>query len=328
MAAVANTIKAEDLVKALDVEFNNNFKQEFDLLGDVLGIVSPEIVAAGTALYQYKVTGSLSTAEVAEGDVVPLSKYSVEKVPVGEVGARPYRSATTYQAILKSGYNNAIVRTDAKMMKDVRANIIDAFFGFLKGGTGAARGETLQMALAQADAELDAAMEANGDHPGRVVHFVNRFDVADYLGSHEVTTQSVFGMVYLQSYLGIQDVFVTNKVARGRVFVTPSDNLHLYGVDFGALSQAGITYTSTAGSLIGVHHSVDYTRVCAETNVLTGATLLAEVTDYIVRARVGKAMADMTVEELKALASAEGVDITGKTTKDDISAALAAAGVR
>lgn len=325
MAVPENTTKAEDIEHALDVQMAANFNQEYDMLADVLGIVSPEVIAAGTAMYQYEVTGSLNDAEVAEGDEVPLSKYIVDKNPIGEIELKPYRKVTTAQAVLKSGYVNSIVRTDAAMVKDVRANIIDKFFSFLGNGTSGAVGTTLQAALAQADAVLDDEMESNGDKAGRIVHFVNRFDIADYLATATVTTQTVFGMTYIKSFLGVEDIFVTSKVPKGTVFVTPAENIHMYGVDFGALSQAGLNYTVYEGSLIGVNHQPQYNRVSAETNVLTGATLLAEITNYIVRSRIGKPVADMTVDELKAYADAHGIDYTGKTTKDDILAAIKAA---
>lgn len=286
MAAITNTTMAADIERALDVEFAANFNQEYDRLADVLGIVSPEVVAAGTAMYQYVVTGKLNDMEVAEGDEVPLSKYDVKKAPIGEIELKPYRKVTTAQSVLKSGYVNSIVRTDKAMVKDVRADIVEKFFAFLANGTGAASGTTLQAALAQADAVLDDEMEKAGDKADRIVHFVNRFDIADYLANATVTTQTVFGMTYIQSFLGVTDIFVTSKVPKGTVYVTPAENIHMYGVDFGALGQAGLNYTVYEGSLIGVNHQPVYNRVSAETNVLTGATLLAEITNYIVKATV------------------------------------------
>lgn len=286
MAVITNTTVAEDIEHALDVEMAKNFNQEYDQLADVLGIVSPEVIAAGTAMYQYVVTGALNDAVVPEGDEVPLSKYTVDKTPIGEIEIKPYRKLTTAQAVLKSGYVNSIVRTDAKMVKDIRADIIAKFFAFLANGTGTATGETLQAVLAQADAKLDDAMEANGDKADRIVHFVNRFDIADYLAKAEVTLQNVFGMSYLKSFLGVNEIFVTSKVPKGTVYVTPAENIHMYGIDFGALSQAGLSYTSYEGSLIGVNHQAQYNRVSAETNVVTGSTLLAEITNYIVKATI------------------------------------------
>lgn len=291
MAVIDNTVASTDIEKSLDIEFAKRFNQEYSKLADILGIVTPEVVAAGTALYQYTVDGSLAEGEVAEGDEVPLSKYTVEKTPIGEVELKPYRKLTTAQAVLKGGYENAVLKTDAKMVKDVRADVVKKFFDFLKTGTGTAEGATLQAAIAQADAALDVEMEKNGDRADRVIHFVNRLDVADHLSDHEVTTQTVFGMTYLQNYLGVQDVFATSFVEKGSVVVTPAENIHMYGIDFAALASAGLSYTVYDGSLVGVHHEAAYNRVSAQTHVVTGATLLAEVKNYIVKAAIKPAAA-------------------------------------
>ncbi|MFR3450409.1 MAG: hypothetical protein ACLTSX_00885 [Collinsella sp.] len=136
MPAPENQIAAADVVTALDVEFIENFTHDVNQLMEVLGIFGVETMNAGTALYQYKVTGSLNTNEVAEGDEVPLSKYTVAKTPIGELETKPYRKLTTRQAILKAGFEERRPpRLDDKMGKDMRADIVKAFFTFLGKGT-------------------------------------------------------------------------------------------------------------------------------------------------------------------------------------------------
>ena len=289
MAALTNTVTAADIAAAQDIEMLQNFKGDVDRLVDILGIFSPEIVAAGTTMYQYSVTGTLNATTVAEGDEVPLSDYAVAKTPVDTITVKPYRKLTTAQAILKGGYENAIAKTDRKMLSQVRAGIISDFFTFLGKGTGTATGAGLQGAFAQADAELRDTMETNGDAADALVHFVNPFDIADYLEKAEVTMQTVFGMQYIQSFMGVENIFVTNKVAKGTMYVTPVENIHLYGVDFGALGTAGLEYEVQDGSLIGVHHTPAYDRTSAETYVLAGALMIAEIKDYIVKATITEA---------------------------------------
>lgn len=286
MAALTNQIATADVVEALDQEFIANFNGEVSRLTEVLGIFSPEIVPAGTAMYQYTVTGSLDATTVAEGDEVPLSKYEVEKDPIGEHTMKPYRKLVTAQAIAKAGFENAMLRTDRQMVKDIRADIIDDFFTFIKTGTGTATGAGLQATLAQVDAKLSDTLETNGDSADRIVHFVNPYDIADYLGAAQVTTQNVFGMTYLQSFLGVTDIFVTNKVDAKTVWATPVENIHLYGVDFGSLAQGGLQYAVQDGGLIGVHHLPNYERTSCETYALVGCDLLAEVKNYIVKGTI------------------------------------------
>lgn len=286
MAVLDNTVLAANIAAAQDIEMLQNFKGDSDRLAEILGIFSPEVVAAGTTMYQYSVTGTLSVASVAEGDEVPLSEYEVEKTPVATITVKPYRKLTTAQAILKGGYENAIAKTDRKMLSQVRAGIISDFFTFLGKGTGTATGAGLQVAFAQADAELRDTMETNGDAADALVHFVNPFDIADYLAGADVTVQTVFGMQYLQSFMGVENIFITNKVTKGTMYVTPIENIHIYAVDFAALGTAGLEYAVQDGSLIGVHHTPAYNRTSAETYVLTGALMIAEIKDYIVKATI------------------------------------------
>lgn len=289
MAALTNTITAADIAAAQDIEMLQNFKGDVDRLADILGIFSPEVVAAGTTMYQYTVTGTLNATTVAEGDEVPLSDYEVDKTPVATIAVKPYRKLTTAQAILKGGYENAVAKTDRKMLSQVRAGIISDFFTFLGAGTGTASGAGLQAAFAQADAELRDTMETNGDAADALVHFVNPFDIADYLAGAEVTVQNVFGMQYLQSFMGVENIFITNRVAKGTLYVTPIENIHIYAVDFATLGDAGLEYAVQDGSLIGVHHAPAYNRTSAETYVLTGALMIAEIKDYIVKATISAA---------------------------------------
>ena len=296
MAVIPNTTVSTDaFVNALDREFVANFDHDADRLQEVLEIVSPEVIQAGTTLYQYKVTGSLNDTGAGkgytEGDEVALSKYTMSREAVGAADFRPYRKLTTAQTILKYGFENAMVRTDDKMQKDIRKAIWDDFFAFLGNGTGTVESgqslATLQATLANVEASLEQIVEDAGDElSGRVVHFVNRFDAADYLATHDVTTQTVFGMTYLESFLGVSDVFVGGQVSKGTVIATPVENIHLYGIDFSTLSRGGLSYATSASGLVGVNHSADYSRVSCETNVLCGAALMAEVKDFIVKATI------------------------------------------
>ena len=308
MAVIANQINKDAVNTALDTEFVKNFQGESDRLAEILGIFGVETIAAGTALKMLKVTGTLndnktdatttlpgtgtfstgssSGSKYVEGDEVALSKFGTSWEVVGEATAKPYRKMTTAQAIQKAGYEAACLKTDAKMGSLVRNGIITDFFKFLDNGTGSANGKGLQATLANADAALANKMEDNGDAANRIIHFINREDAAAYLGTAAITMQNAFGMTYLQNFLGVTDVFLTNKVTKGKLYATPAENIHIFGIDFAELSRAGLSYTTSANGLIGVAHSPAYDRVSVETNVLTGMLLFPEVKDYIVKADV------------------------------------------
>ena len=286
MAALTNTITAADIAKSQDIEMLTNFNGELNRLTEILGLFDPEIVAAGTAMFQYTVTGSLNTSPVAEGDEVPLSKYTVTPTQLDPITIKPYRKLTTAQAILKGGYENAIAKTDKKMIGQVRSGILTDFFTFLGNGTGTATGVGLQATLAQVTAKIQDETEKNDDFSGSIVYFVNPYDIADYLANAQVTTQTVFGMTYIQSFLGVENIMVTNKVTAKTVYATPVENIHIYGIDFSTLGDAGLAYTTQDGSLIGVHHEGAYNRTSSETYVLSGALFLPEYKNYIVKGTI------------------------------------------
>ena len=117
MTAYSNIIKANDTVKALDIEFVKNFQQDYDRLVEIVGLFPSQTMTAGTALYQYKITGNLldgstsdgtSGTSYTEGDFIARSKYQVTKEQIGEIEFYPYAKQTTAQAILKGGFENAV----------------------------------------------------------------------------------------------------------------------------------------------------------------------------------------------------------------------------
>lgn len=296
MAVPNNIITANDIDSALSQEFVANFKQDYDRLAELMGIFGVETRAAGTALYQLAVTGTLNNSAdttnntgssgtaYIEGDYVNLSKYTVTKTAIGDITPYPYRKMTTAKAILQDGYEAAVLKTDKKMLSQVRAQIIQQFFTYLANGTAVPSGTIagLQEALALTDALVQDNMETAGDKSdSQLVHFVNRQDIAAYLANASITVQNAFGMSYIQNFLGVENIFITNKVSSGTIYATSADNIHAYGVDFGELSRGGLVYSTESNGLIGVAHKGAYDYASAETDVMIGLQLLAEQVSYI-----------------------------------------------
>lgn len=294
MAAHANLINKAATVAALDQEFIENFRHEYDRLAETLGFFNFDTVTAGTALYQYKVSGSLLNGTTAdgssgtsyvEGDFIARSKYTLTKQQIGEVEFVPYAKETSAQAILKGGFENAIARTDKKAVQQMRAAVLAKFFALLENGTTVAAPASgtrnLQQMLAYTESALLDALESNDDEGGAIVHFVNRGDAYEYLANATISTQDMFGMTYLENFLGVQNVMLTNKVESGTCYATPADNIHIYGMDFSALAEADIEFASDDLGLIGVHHEASYDHASANTYLVRSANFIPEVTDYI-----------------------------------------------
>ena len=150
MAAETNTIVKNDVARVRMIDFVMQFTGSIAKLVEALGVTRKIAVQEGTALKALKVTGTLESGDVAEGELIPLSKYETEEVPVGEAKLDKWRKGTTAEAILKGGYEQAVGMTTDKMVRDVQKTIRNKFFTFLATGTGTASGSGLQAALANA----------------------------------------------------------------------------------------------------------------------------------------------------------------------------------
>jgi len=280
MAAEVNLIKKADLARVREIDFTLMFEESIKKLMEALGVTRKIAKQAGAVLKSYKATGTLQSGEVAEGDVIPLSHYETEPVNYGEITLLKWRKATSAEAIVEKGYDQAVTMTNNRMLRDVQKGIRSRFFDFLATGEGAASGTGLQAALAQGWGQLQVLFD---DDDVQSVYFMNPLDVADYLGTAEVTTQTAFGMTYLENFLGMGDVFLNASVPKGKYYATAKENLILYYIPVnGADLNEAFSFTSDETGYIGVHEHADYTNMTAQTTVVNGMELMAERIDGVV----------------------------------------------
>ena len=285
MAAEKNIIKKADLAKAREIDFVNRFTDSIKKLVEALGVTRKEPKQAGTYLKAYKATGTLQDGLVAEGDLIPLSHYKTVPVNFGEIPFKKWRKATTAEAIIEKGYNQAVVMTTDEMLKDAQKGIKKYFFNFLSQGTGLASGTTFQATLAAIWGQLQVLFE---DTEIEAVYFMNPLDVADYLGSAQITVQTVFGMNYIENFLGLGTVILNSNIPQKTVYGTAKENLVLYYVPVnGADLDEVFEFTSDELGLIGIHEHADYSNMTAADTVISGITLFAERLDGIVVGTIG-----------------------------------------
>lgn len=278
--AETNLIKQADVVKAREIDFALTFTENVNKLIEALGITRKIAKQAGTTLKTYKATGTLESGVVAEGDDIPLSKYQTEPVTYGEISLLKWRKATSAEAIISAGYEQAVGLTTDRMLRDVQKKIRNDFFTFLATGTGEATGANLQAALAQTWGQLQIKFD---DDAVDAVYFINPLDVADYLGDASITTQTAFGMNYVEDFLGLGTVFFNASVPKGAIYATAKENLVLYYVAVnGADLGEAFSFTSDETGYIGIHESPDYTNMTASDTVVNGMTLFAERIDGVV----------------------------------------------
>ena len=280
MAAETNTIMQADLARVRVADFNLQFTGNLRKLTEALGVTRKIPVQEGAALKMLKVTGTLESGNVAEGDLIPLSHYETEEVPVGEVKLNKWRKGTTAEAILKGGYDQAVGATTDKMVKDIQKTIRGDLFTFMGTGSGTATGADMQAALANAWGKLQVLFE---DDAVDTVYFLNPMDVSDYLGAAQVSMQTVFGMNYIENFLGLGDVFLNSNVPAGKFYATAKENIVLYYVNVGAgdiKSAFGLTTDETG--YIGINEYPDKDTARVIDLVLSGVTFFPERQDGIV----------------------------------------------
>lgn len=280
MAAEVNLIKKSDLARVREVEFTNMFGYSIKKLMEALGVTRKIAKQAGTVLKSYKATGTLESGEVPEGDTIPLSKYKTEPVTYKEITLHKWRKATSAEAIIDRGYDQAVDMTTDEMLRDVQKGIRKDFFDFLATGTGTATGASFQATLAQAWGQLQVLFE---DDEIQAVYFLNPLDVADYLASANITLQTAFGMTYVENFLGLGTVIFNSSVSKGKIYATAADNIVLYYIPVnGADLNEAFSFTSDETGYIGIHEEADYTNMTASDTVVSGIELFAERIDGIV----------------------------------------------
>ena len=279
-AVDAKTVKKDDLAKVRDVDFTERFSKGIDTLMAMLGVTRKQEKRAGEILKVYKATGTLESGVVAEGEVIPLSKYQTTYEAIGEAVLNKWRKVTTAEAISSKGYGQAVNDTNDKMLKDIQKGVRTSFVNFLATGTGKAAGTGLQATLAQAWGQLQVLFE---DTSVQSVYFMNPLDVADYLGGAQISTQTAFGMSYIENFLGLGTVILASDVPKGKLYATAAENIVLYYIPVTSADMAqAFDLTSDATGLIGIHTGPTYDKLSAETVATSGVGLFAEKLDGIV----------------------------------------------
>lgn len=288
-----NLIKKADLARAREIDFVWQFNDGIKKLLEALGVTRKIAKQQGTTIKAYKAVGTLENGVIGEGEIIPLSKYKTVPVTFDEITLKKWRKATSAEAIIERGYDQAHDMTSAAMIKDVQKGIKNQLFNFLATGTGVASGATFQAALAQAWAQLQILFE---DTDIEAVYFMNQLDVAGYLATAQISLQQAFGMTYVENFLGLGTVIFNSAVPQGTIYATAKDNIVLYYVPVnGAGLEEAFEFTSDETGYIGIHMGAVYNNMTAEDVAVSGIVLFAERIDGIVVSTIGTPLTGATI---------------------------------
>ena len=297
MAAKTNvTTTAQFATSAREVDFVTRFADNWDALRTILGIMRPIRKAPGTKLVSYKasVDGGLKGGAVAEGDEIPFTKMKVEPVAYGDIEVAKYAKSVTLESVAKYGADVAVEKTDEAFLVALQNKVLTDFYTFLGTGTLKLSEKTWQRALAMAKGKVLDKFAGLDKNVTEVVGFANILDAYGYLGDKEITMQTMFGINYIENFLGYRTLFLLPEkyIASNKVIALPVENIDLYYVDpsDSDFAKLGLNYTVKGETnLIGVHVEGDYARATGDMFAIMGMKLWAEYLDGIAVATVAAA---------------------------------------
>ena len=275
MGAENNLIKNNDLATVRQLDFVSQFGYNTKKLMELLGVMRLIPKQAGTMLKRHAVTGELLDGVVAEGDIIPLSNYKTVDTPMKEIALKKWRKATSAEAILDKGYEQAVDETGEKMVQDIQNRIRAGIIASLTiEGQPTASGANTQSALADAWGKLANIFENDSV---QTVYFLNPMDIASYLATAQITVQTAFGFSYVENFLGLGTVILNSAIPQGTFKATAKENMVGYYVPANEADLAkAFSFVSDETGLIAVHEYADYDRLTADSTFLSGIEIFAD----------------------------------------------------
>lgn len=273
-------------VTVREIDFVSRFGTSWQALQEILGIMDPVKKQNGTQLVSYKASVTLAEGNVGAGCVIPYSKKGLQEYAHGNIKLEKYATGTPIEEVEKYGAANAIVRTDDAFLNELQNKVIDKFYTFLLDDTAAmtANYASFQMACSMAIGLVRDKFKKMRKTVTDIVLFVNTLDLYAYLGNAPVSTQTAFGLEYLQNFLGAKTVIVSSEIPQNTVIAIPSENIVLYYVDpaDSEFAKLGLPYTTDGETnLIGFHVNGNYGTAVGENFALMGMDLWCEYADGV-----------------------------------------------
>lgn len=273
-------------VTAREIDFVTRFNDNWKALQQIMGISRPIRKTPGTKLVSYTADVTLESGSVDPGEVIPYSKTTIVQSAKADLTIEKYAKAVPIEDVEKYGAAIAIEKSDDAFLTKLQNVVLGKFYTFLNTGSLTGTAATFQAALASAQGlVLNKFATIQKDVTG-IVGFANILDAYDYLGGAQITTQTAFGLTYLQNFMGYQTLFLlpATQIARNKVLATPIENLDLYYIDpaDSEFARLGLQYTTQGETnLIGFHAQGNYSTAVGESFALMGMALWAEYLDGI-----------------------------------------------
>ena len=263
------------------VDYSNRFADELTGFAEALGITRPFAVQEGFKIQLYtKPEVDLADGDVAEGDIIPLSKVTPQPHSEKEITLKKYRKATSAEAIQRYGIDQAINLTDDALVGEIQKGIRDDLFAMVQAGQETENlSDGLQGALASAWGAVQVAFE--DDVTGTVV-FAHPLDVAETIANKELTLETRFGLNYYTDATGTT-VFTSTQVERGSIYATAPENLQIAYIPANGEYGRAFGLVSDSTGYLGMKHFVHDESATQQTLVMSGVLMFPERVDGVIK---------------------------------------------
>jgi uncharacterized protein YjdB len=128
--------------------------------------------------------------------------------------------------------------------------------------------------------------------------------VSKYLGAASVTTQTTFGMNYIEDFLGLGTVVMTSRITQGTFVATAKQNFILYYLTMGGDVANAFGLTTSELEYIGINSGYrNEERAQIESLIMDGIQILVEYAEGVVKGTIG---AYVKFDEKTATVAVEG----------------------
>lgn len=263
--------------------YTNDFVNQFDIRTEgFINFFNKFTVTQGT-----RVKGTTANVTLAEdmthqaGTEISNSSVTLSEIDIAEVDFEATKVFVSYQDIQKYGVATAIDRKDNELYFAVSDHIEDRLVTNMAGfAENKITVNGFKAGLAKAKGQVQLQRGFKG---AQVVAFVNTEDYYDYLADAETATaQNLFGMDYVQNFLGYSEIFFSSKVEKGKFYVTARNNLNLAFIPANGPAFQALGLTSTENNLVGVKHYLNDNTGDIYTKLHFGLEAFAERVDAVV----------------------------------------------
>lgn len=282
--AEEGTTTTTDMAPAISIDFTSRISKNIVELQKLLGITDLIPMSVGTDIKIYKWTVEDLAEQVGEGETIGLTKVKRKLANTISLDLDKYRRKTTAESIQKVGRDIAINQSDEKLVGKVQKETKKSLYETLKKGEGAVSGATLQAVLANLWAKLQEYYEDEDVTP---LYFINQQDVADYLGTAQITMQTAFGFTYIENFLGLGTAIISPQVTVKKPIATAKENMRGAYVPMSGDVAQTFSLMADATGLVGMTHSAKTGDATVDTLLMSCVKFFPEFQDGVFIGMIG-----------------------------------------